>query len=146
MTCIQRRYFTWYWRQILTLLQRQKLTSHSRQFITCKKLSFPTLLQPYADVMLWRQYNLGATSCARWVYRSMYVLIFFLNIIIPTPHHYAYFVEVGWLEKKVLHFDRIHEILDKNKENDGKVGIVKNELPFCGVYRCLKYTYDVIPL
>ena len=70
MTCIQRRYFTWYWRQILTLLQRQKLTSHSRQFITCKKLSFPTLLQPYVDVMLWRQYNLVATSCARWDYLS----------------------------------------------------------------------------
>ena len=79
MTCIQRRFFTWYWRQILTLLQRQKLTSHSRQFITCKKLSFPTLLQPYADVMLWRQYNLGATSCARWD-TSCLVFITFKNM------------------------------------------------------------------
>ena len=32
----------------------------------------------------------------------------------PTPHHYAYFAQFDWLEKKVLHFDKFHEHESQN--------------------------------
>ena len=35
-------------------------------------------------------------------------------LIIPTTHHYAYFSQFDWLDKKVLHFDKLQEQESRN--------------------------------